>query len=61
MSFGSGQFITNAVLTDALAIEFLKVNPNRISMFSEYPDNWRELLNEVEITDDNEGDIVIKG
>lgn len=44
MSFGSGQFISNANITDDLAIEFLKVNPNRISMFEAYPENWKELV-----------------
>ncbi len=44
MSFGSGQFISNANITDELAIEFLKINPNRISMFEVYPDNWKDLV-----------------
>ena len=46
MSFGSGQLVSNANLTDELAIEFLRVNPNRISMFSAYPENLEELLSE---------------
>lgn len=56
MSFGSGQFITSAVLTDELALEFLKSNPNRISMFSEYPENWKELIVEPNNVEENEGE-----
>ncbi|PZR18862.1 MAG: hypothetical protein DI539_16110 [Flavobacterium psychrophilum] len=56
MSFGSGQFITNTVLTDELALEFLKSNPNRISMFSEYPENWKELIVEPNNVEENEGE-----
>lgn len=54
MSFGSGQFISNANLTNELAINFLKANPNRISMFEVYPENWKDLLN----TKNNDEDVV---
>jgi hypothetical protein len=46
IQFGSGFLISNANMTDALAIEFLKENPNRISLFEVYPENWRFLLND---------------
>ena len=55
LSFGSGQFISNYNLTDELAVEFLRVNPNRISMFSVYPENLEELLHTNNIVEkDNE-------
>lgn len=36
--------ISNSNMTDEKAIEFLKINPERISLFSKYPDNWKELI-----------------
>lgn len=44
MDFGSSQFISNDNMTDELAIKFLKGNPQRISMFGEFPKNYKELL-----------------
>lgn len=37
---GSPITISNSVMTDELAIEFLKINPERIKLFSMYPSNW---------------------
>lgn len=45
ISFGSGLFISNGNLTDELAFDFLKENPNRISLFEVFPEDWKELLN----------------
>lgn len=44
INFGNGQFISQNNSTDELCIEFLKANPNRISLFSEYPENWKTLI-----------------
>lgn len=44
MEFGSDVLLSNANLTDELAIEWLKKNPNRIVHFDRYPENWRELI-----------------
>ncbi|MFI8379613.1 hypothetical protein [Leeuwenhoekiella sp. NPDC079379] len=41
---GSSQTISNAIMTDDLAVKFLKVNPDRIHLFSEYPENWFKLV-----------------
>jgi hypothetical protein len=41
---GSAVTISNEKMTDELAIEFLKINPERISLFSVYPDNYKELI-----------------
>jgi len=46
MTFGSSKFISNANITDELAIEFLKNNPNRSIVFETLPDNWEELIAE---------------
>jgi hypothetical protein len=43
---GSGKTISNDTMTDELAIEFLKVKPSRIDLFSKYPDNYKELIGE---------------
>jgi hypothetical protein len=45
-SFGSGEFLTNDTLTDESAIAFLKVNPNRISMFEIYPKDWMTMISD---------------
>ncbi|MEW5675564.1 hypothetical protein ABGT15_04565 [Flavobacterium enshiense] len=44
INFGDGEFISPAYSPDALCIEFLKANPNRISMFEKYPENWKDLI-----------------
>lgn len=36
--------ISNSSMTDEKAIEFLRTNPDRISLFSKYPKNWDELI-----------------
>ncbi len=36
--------ISNSKMTDALAIQFLTINPDRISLFSDFPENWKELI-----------------
>lgn len=36
--------ITFDNLTDERALELLKINPKSISLFSEFPENWEELL-----------------
>jgi len=37
--------LTNANLTDELAIEYLKAYPSNASVFVSIPDNWKELVN----------------
>ena len=41
---GDKTTISNSTMTDEKAIEFLKTRPDRISLFSEYPSNWKELI-----------------
>lgn len=41
---GDKECIYNGNLTDEKAIEFLKTNPERISLFSKYPSNWEQML-----------------
>ena len=41
---GDKTTISNSTMTDENAIEFLKTNPERINLFSEYPLNWMNLL-----------------
>jgi len=31
-------------ISDDIIIDFLMENPNRISLFSEFPENWKELM-----------------
>lgn len=42
MEFGSGEFYTNATLTDEVAERYLKKYPERINLFAIYPDDWME-------------------
>lgn len=44
MSFGSQQHLSNANLTDELALEFLSINPERIKCFETFPKNWQKLV-----------------
>lgn len=41
---GSPKTISNDTMTDELAIEFLQIDPARIAVFSQYPENWEELI-----------------
>lgn len=45
---GKHRNISNHSMTDEKAIAFLKANPNRIVMFSQFPDNWKELISGAE-------------
>lgn len=45
---GSSRTISNSILTDELAIDFLKIRKERIELFSKYPSNWLELIGESE-------------
>lgn len=42
----SARVINNNIMTDELAVEFLKIDPTRIRLFTKYPSNWEELIGE---------------
>lgn len=46
MGFGSGEFYTNANLTDEAAERFLELNPDKANFFSVLPDNWKKRVRE---------------
>lgn len=48
MGFGSGEFYTNANLTDVAAERFLKRFPERINLFAIYPEDWMERVNKAD-------------
>ena len=50
--------ISNDNLTDENAIKFIKKNPNRINLFSKYPENWVELCG---LTNEDIKNIDVKG
>lgn len=41
MQFGSGEFYTNANLTDEAAERYLHKFPERINLFAIFPDDWK--------------------
>lgn len=41
---GDRKTISNSTMTDEGAIEFLRTNPKRIDLFSEFPENWKKLV-----------------
>ncbi len=45
---GTNKSYSDHNITDKKAIELLRENPNRKIMFSKLPDNWEELIKEVE-------------
>jgi hypothetical protein len=51
---GSSRTISNSKMTDELAIKFLKINEDRIKLFSKYPENWLELIQDEDEEDDIE-------
>lgn len=50
MDFGSNKFLTPTNLTDADAIEFLSINPKRISLFAAFPSDWEAKVAEFKAT-----------
>ena len=55
---GDKTTISNATMTDEKALNFLKTNPERISLFSEYPSNWKKLIEgEIETEEQKEARI----
>lgn len=42
IEFGSNKYVTPTNLTDELALEFLAKNTNRISLFSKFPEDWKQ-------------------
>ena len=47
IDFGSSELFNNDTLTNDIALRYLKINPNRIANFDLYPDNWKELIDEL--------------
>ena len=52
ITFDNGLFISQTEADDAVCIGFLAANPNRISMFEKYPENWKELITQIENEDE---------
>lgn len=44
MGFGSGEFYTNANLTDEAAEKYLSAHPENINFFAVYPDDWKQRI-----------------
>ena len=52
LGFGSSEFITASTCTDEKAIQVLKLKPKDIRFFTQYPDNWEELISEELISEE---------
>ncbi|KIO50949.1 hypothetical protein [Flavobacterium hibernum] len=52
ITFDNGQFISQTHADDDVCLGFLEANPKRITMFEKYPENWMELITQIET--DNE-------
>ncbi|KQC33407.1 hypothetical protein AAU57_08830 [Nonlabens sp. YIK11] len=50
---GGSRTISNQNMTDELAVEFLNINPDRIRLFSKYPENYSEMLDQKEGENDD--------
>ena len=46
LGFGSSEFITSSTCTDEKAIQVLRLKPKDIRFFTQYPDNWEELISD---------------
>ena len=53
MEKGSSERVSQNTLTDEKAIEYLSINPERISLFKSYPENWINLLQVPEPKDED--------
>lgn len=59
LSKETSQTINNKNITDALAEEFLKIDPTRIRLFDKYPADWESnLTEEVEVVSNTTEDEV---
>lgn len=54
INFGDSQFISQSEADFDTCIGFLKANPNRISMFEKYPENWKQLIQDNENNNAND-------
>lgn len=54
ITFENGLYISQTETDDEVCLGFLAANPNRISMFSKYPENWKELIKNNEKENENE-------
>lgn len=54
INFENGLFISQTQADDETCIGFLRANPNRISLFEKYPENWMELIKNNENDTENE-------
>lgn len=54
INFENGLFISQTQADDETCIGFLRANPNRISLFEKYPENWKELIQNNENDTENE-------
>lgn len=50
----NGEIISQTDADNQVCIDYLKVNPNRISLFEKYPENWLELINNNDMVNDVE-------
>ena len=50
----NGETISQSNADNKICLDFLKINPNRISLFEIYPENWLEIINHNESENENE-------
>ena len=58
--FGSSIFITQANLTDEVAIELLSRKPNLIVLFEKYPSDWKDRINKPKVIEPEEVDTEVQ-
>ncbi len=46
LKFGSSVHISNAILTNELAVQFLSINKSRIKVFTKFPEDWEKRVND---------------
>jgi hypothetical protein len=54
IALNDGTFISQKNAPDDICIRFLSFNPNRIELFTKYPENWKELIQNNENETENE-------
>jgi hypothetical protein len=54
ISFENGLYISQTEAPDEVCLEFLRANPNRISLFEKYPENLMDLIKNNENEIENE-------
>lgn len=54
---GKPETISNSQMSNKLALQFLRIDPTRIKLFSKYPEDWRERISTGKVERENSKEV----